>query len=326
PPTCSAACSCSARVRRGRSASSAGSWGSTSSGCSRRWWSALCWRGTCFPGLGSTATVKRWRTLSASAYRCSRAMSATSTSPSGERAMRSGPVSFVKRRHVLLIAASAFIAGTLYLGGSMLVGLDDVASALQRAGPACAIAAVLSSLFNVTVRFLRWHLFLRVLGHELPVSVNFPIYLAGFSLTTIPGKLGELIRSVFLHEHGVSCSKTVAAFFADRLSDLMGVLRIAALLPWFLYQAAFFLHAALAIGLAIVLVAVRTGGLQVAGRLLRVAPASWRLEQKLAGFVALFEHFGTCLSPRVFGLGVLAAILAYSAQALALLYIVKALS
>ncbi|HKA45654.1 MAG TPA: flippase-like domain-containing protein, partial [Burkholderiales bacterium] len=58
----------------------------------------------------------------------------------------------------------------------------------------------------------------------------------------------------------------------------------------------------------------------------RVAPASWRLEQKLAGFVALFEHLGTCLSPRVFGLGVLAAILAYSAQALALLYIVKALS
>src|SRR5262245_1862837 len=102
--------------------------------------------------------------------------------------MHPGAMGFVKRNHLLLVAVSAFVAGALYLGVALLAGLEEVTFALRRSGPICVIGALLSSVCNVTLRFLRWQVFLRVLGHKLPVSVNFPIYVAGFSLTTIPGK------------------------------------------------------------------------------------------------------------------------------------------
>ncbi len=117
------------------------------------------------------------------------------------------PIAFVKRKHLLLVAASAFIAGMLYLATAMFAGVGAVTSAWYQAGPACVVGALMLTLLNVTLRCLRWHVFLRVLGHDLPFSVNFPIYLAGLSLTTVPGKLGEMIRSFFLYEHGVPYSK-----------------------------------------------------------------------------------------------------------------------
>jgi uncharacterized membrane protein YbhN (UPF0104 family) len=55
------------------------------------------------------------------------------------------------------------------------------------------------------------------------VLFNLRVYVAGLALTTSPGKVAETIRSVLLLPRGVSIVHSLAAFFADRLSDVIGV-------------------------------------------------------------------------------------------------------
>jgi uncharacterized membrane protein YbhN (UPF0104 family) len=115
------------------------------------------------------------------------------------------------------------LGAALSLGGMVWSGWDEVTHVLARlSGLLLAGAAVVASLAYV-IRFVRWHLALRCLGHRVPSRINLAIYLSGLALTTSPGKLGETIRSLFLLPMGVPLAKSLGAFLADRLSDVLGV-------------------------------------------------------------------------------------------------------
>lgn len=114
-----------------------------------------------------------------------------------------------------------------YLAVSMWSGWQEVTVAASRIGLMGMVLALILSLVNYGLRFVRWQYYLTLLGHTIPVASNLRIYLSGFALTTTPGKTGEIIRSVFLAPFGVSYSKSLAAFFSERLSDLIAVLAIA---------------------------------------------------------------------------------------------------
>lgn len=113
-----------------------------------------------------------------------------------------------------------------YLAVTFWSGWQEVVSAAARIGVAGILTALLLSLVNYGLRFVRWQYYLTLLGHRIAVSRSLEIYLAGFALTTTPGKSGEMIRSVFLAPLGVPYTKSLAAFFSERLSDLMAVLVI----------------------------------------------------------------------------------------------------
>jgi uncharacterized membrane protein YbhN (UPF0104 family) len=83
------------------------------------------------------------------------------------------------------------------------------------------------SLVNYLLRFYRWQGYLRRLGHVIPQSLHFAYYLSGFALTTTPGKAGEAIRSLYLKAHGVSYDHSLAAFFVERLMDLVAIALLA---------------------------------------------------------------------------------------------------
>ena len=50
-----------------------------------------------------------------------------------------------------------------------------------------------------------------------------------FALTLTPGKAGETVRSVYLYPYGVSYPKSIGAFIAERLLDLVAVGALASL-------------------------------------------------------------------------------------------------
>ena len=79
------------------------------------------------------------------------------------------------------------------------------------------------SLLNYGLRFLRWQTYLKALGHFVPWQPSLQIYLAGFALTTTPGKAGEALRGVLLKRWGVPYPQSFAAFFSERLSDLFAI-------------------------------------------------------------------------------------------------------
>lgn len=115
------------------------------------------------------------------------------------------------------------MGAALSLGGMIWSGWDEVSRALARlSGLLLAGAAIVASMAYV-IRFGRWHMALRCLGHRVPHGTNLAIYLSGLALTTSPGKLGETIRSLFLLPMGVPLARSLGAFVADRLSDVLGV-------------------------------------------------------------------------------------------------------
>ena len=121
------------------------------------------------------------------------------------------------------VILSVIICAFGYLGFSLWTGWRDVCDAIVKVGVLGVAISLSMSLLNYALRFIRWQMYLRTLGHRVPLLASLKIYLAGFALTTTPGKAGETLRSVLLERWGVPYPQSFAAFFSERLSDLLAV-------------------------------------------------------------------------------------------------------
>jgi glycosyltransferase 2 family protein len=138
------------------------------------------------------------------------------------------PARGVRSRRLLIIVA---IVGVLiYVGIALTVDAPRVVAALSRLGWR-GIAAVLGlSVANYLLRFMRWQLYISRFGHRLSAPRHLLIYLSGFAFTLSPGKAGEAIRSMYLRDHGVSYAESLAAFFVERMLDVLAMVILAALI------------------------------------------------------------------------------------------------
>jgi uncharacterized protein (TIRG00374 family) len=91
-------------------------------------------------------------------------------------------------------------------------------------------AAALLSLINYALRIGRWRLYLARLGHPLEWSFAALTFSAGFAYTLSPGKIGEMVRARYYVSRGVPLVDVAAAFFAERLMDLMAAVLLATVL------------------------------------------------------------------------------------------------
>ncbi|GAB3378516.1 lysylphosphatidylglycerol synthase transmembrane domain-containing protein [Azotobacter armeniacus] len=121
------------------------------------------------------------------------------------------------------VVLSVLCAALGYLGFSLWAGWQEVGSAVAKVGMSGIALALLMSLVNYGLRFRRWQSYLGAFGHAVPWQSSLRIYLAGFALTTTPGKAGEALRGLLLKPWGVPYPQSFAAFFSERLSDLCAV-------------------------------------------------------------------------------------------------------
>ncbi len=78
------------------------------------------------------------------------------------------------------------------------------------------------------LRGWRFYYYLRSNGAAVPLGYSISSFLAGFALTSTPGKLGEAVKGVFLkQDYGVSVTRVVGIVMMERLMDLAGVLLLA---------------------------------------------------------------------------------------------------
>jgi uncharacterized protein (TIRG00374 family) len=124
----------------------------------------------------------------------------------------------------VLLFALGFAAVSLIGGGRH--ALDIV----QRI-PARIVPLLLAfSLVNYLMRGIRWLLFSRVLRLDVPLASNALYYIAGFAMTTTPGKMGEIVRLYLLNRfHGCPYDKTAALLISDRLADGIATTLVVAL-------------------------------------------------------------------------------------------------
>ena len=73
-------------------------------------------------------------------------------------------------------------------------------------------------------RFVRWLYYLKVLKVSVPLGQNAAIFAAGLSMTISPGKLGEILKSVFVRQvSGAPIARTAPAVVAERATDGTGM-------------------------------------------------------------------------------------------------------
>lgn len=135
------------------------------------------------------------------------------------------------------------VAGTFVYGALLLYGDAGALVSGVRGVPFRYLAiATLLSLGNFVLRFARWTLYLRKLDIQIAQKDSALVFLSGFAMTITPGKIGEILKPLMLHEaYGVSIARSTPIIVAERLTDLIGLVLLAGLgataLPggvWFL--------------------------------------------------------------------------------------------
>lgn len=223
---------------------------------------------------------------------------------------------FLAGRRLQWLVWMTALTGLAYLGISFWSGWRDVATAIGRVGLVGVGLALFLSLINYGLRFVRWQYYLRLLGHTVPLVASLRIYLAGFALTIVPGKAGETVRSVFLKLHDVGYRPSLAAFFSERLSDMLSILALASIGMW-QYQQAQPMVLLLAAVLILVLLLLNRPRLlswlhrRFKGRL------SDRTAILLDAALGILQHSGHCMRPPALLLGFVLGTLAWGAEGLA---------
>jgi glycosyltransferase 2 family protein len=134
------------------------------------------------------------------------------------------PANFIRQLLICVALSVAFYAAWAAYGG-----IGEVWSAIRTLGVSGWLVILGLSLFNYLLRFMRWEFYLRRLGYAVPLTANIAIYLAGFGFTATPGKVGEAVRAVYLKRFSVTYVHGLAAFFVERLVDMLAIVVVASL-------------------------------------------------------------------------------------------------
>jgi glycosyltransferase 2 family protein len=126
------------------------------------------------------------------------------------------------------VAACLSVAGGVYALAIVWAGSEATVAAIERIGVSSIVTGAIVCSTTLLVRFLRWQLIFRHLECSVPLVYNMRVYFAGLALSSTPGKVGETLRSALLVPAKVPVTKSLAAFVADRLSDVIGVAALGA--------------------------------------------------------------------------------------------------
>jgi glycosyltransferase 2 family protein len=199
-------------------------------------------------------------------------------------------------------------------------GWEQVSEAVARVGIWGILLALALSLVNYWLRFLRWQCFLRILGHRVPTFLSLRIYIAGFSLTTTPGKTGEALRSIFLKDHGIAYRQSFGAFLSERLSDLIAVVILASSGLW-KYPETRPIVIIVGIVIVFVLFAVQKNSWLKFGEKMALKILPNRFAHIVEFFIETILAFRSCFAPRALIYGIIFGVLAWGSEGLAFYYL-----
>jgi uncharacterized protein (TIRG00374 family) len=209
---------------------------------------------------------------------------------------------------VTLIGVVIFAAFSIY------ADVDKLGDRLSAFAPLAIVLALLLALGNYVVRFVRWEIYLRVVGARAPLGTSLLVFVAGFALSVTPGKLGELIKAILLKEAaGTEVTRVAPVVVAERATDLLalvilGVIGVAA------YGVALPLVAAASLVTAagIAVLASRRAShfvIDLVGRVPRVGKIAPKLRES-------YEHISVLVTPRALTWATILGVIAWLCECL----------
>lgn len=127
------------------------------------------------------------------------------------------------------LAIAAFLALVVLLSAGLVADVGRLQSAALaypwwRFAAACGLV-----LGNYALRTLRFHYYLKALNIAVTLGEAALVFVAGFLFTVTPGKMGEVVKGWLLNKRrGASVADVATAVIAERFTDVVGLLAIAA--------------------------------------------------------------------------------------------------
>jgi len=149
----------------------------------------------------------------------------------------------LESRPLLRKLAAGLVFGFLAVLAVMLMGdIRQVGREVSHFRWVLYPAVLCLTLFNYLLRGYKWHYYIQqvlqahAIGPTQPARGAYPIrrsarlFVAGFPLAVTPGKVGEVLKAVWLErETGIPAATGVAVVVAERISDGLAVLALSTL-------------------------------------------------------------------------------------------------
>jgi hypothetical protein len=135
------------------------------------------------------------------------------------------------RKDLVQLLAIGFGLGFLaFVSVALLSDLSTLLAYAMRFAWWLMMPILLLRVANWTLRFLKWHFYLRVVGvRNISLKASAAVFLVGFPLAISPGKVAEALKSVLLQRlTGAPIAQTLPVVASERLSDGMAVLLLIA--------------------------------------------------------------------------------------------------
>lgn len=222
----------------------------------------------------------------------------------------------VRLRPLLLVIAIALV---LYGSSVVLVDAQAISHSLSLLDTSVIFGLLSLSLVNYGLRFWRWHIYIQRLGGQVPLIRHCLYYITGFALTISPGKAGEILRAFYLQRHNVSYAASLAAFFAERLLDVLAIALLATLLIFAITD----YHAWLFFALLLIILTLYSITRPTLGHILHTisAHSSGRLQYLLNSIAKLVQSSTSLLRPDILLLGLAIGLIAWLAEGIGLYWL-----
>jgi len=111
---------------------------------------------------------------------------------------------------------------------ALLGDVRELADAFRRFDWWLIVPILALTVWNYGWRFLKWQIYLGVLGVRLPTGLSARIFLSGFAMSLTPGKIGELVKAVYVRRAtGAPVNRTSAVVAAERITDALALVILA---------------------------------------------------------------------------------------------------
>jgi glycosyltransferase 2 family protein len=122
------------------------------------------------------------------------------------------------------LALALALGVAVYLILAVFSGFGDLRRAFDGFNYALVPAILGLVLLSYVGRFFRWLYYLKIIKVSIPPGINAAIFASGLSMTISPGKLGEVLKSVFVRQaSGAPVARTAPAVVAERATDGIGM-------------------------------------------------------------------------------------------------------
>jgi uncharacterized protein (TIRG00374 family) len=135
-------------------------------------------------------------------------------------------------KNILRRMIPAFLLGFLVLIILSFLGdVTQIRATIQQFNWKIFPIVICFTLFNYTLRFFKWHFYILQMGvKDFGLLQSARVFIAGFPLALTPGKVGEVLKGVWLNQvSGISIPKGVSIIVAERISDGIAVLLLSTL-------------------------------------------------------------------------------------------------